>query len=85
MEIKLLLEKYKNFGYSQKRIQEITSEIFSQFSIILEPQDIEIKEYEIRIKVSGVRKVEYVLLKSKIQEVLLLEFKKEGFNIKEIL
>lgn len=85
MEIRLLLEKYKNFGFSQKRIKEITCEVCARFSIFIKDEDIIIKEPEIRIQVSGARKVEYILLKTKIQEVLLLEFEKEGIKIKGIL
>jgi hypothetical protein len=85
MEIRLLLEKYKNFGFSQKRIREITNEVFLRFSIQLDEENIRLNDSEIRIQVSGSRKVEYLLLKSKIQEMLFLEFEKEGFKIRELL
>lgn len=84
MEIRLLLEKYKNLGFAQNKIKEITIRVCNQFALHIEPVDVDVKEFEVFIRVSGVRKVEYVLLKSKIQEVLLLEFEKEGFKIKEI-
>lgn len=84
MEIRLLLEKYKNLGYSQNKIREITQDILKKNNIFIETGDMVVKDFEIRLNISGVKKTEFILQKSKIQEELLLEFKKEGFSIKEI-
>lgn len=84
MEIRLLLEKYKNLGFSQKRIKEITYMVFEQFSFNLGTDEIEVKETEIKIKVSGAKRAHFALLKNKIEESLQQEFKKEGFLITKI-
>lgn len=84
MEIRLLLEKYKNLGFSQNKIREITQDVFKKNNIFIETGDMDVKDFEIRLKISGVKKTEFILKKTKIQEELLLEFKNGGYSIKEI-
>lgn len=84
MEIKLLLEKYKNLGFSQKRIKEITLEVFKQFNLNLESSDVEIKNNEVKILISGTRRTHFVLIKRKIEEKIKEDLKKEGFFISKI-
>lgn len=84
MEIRLLLEKYKNLGFSQKRIKEITHMVCEQFSLKLESDEVEVKETEIKIKVSGAKRAHFTLVKNKLEESLQEEFKKEGFLVTKI-
>lgn len=84
MELHLLLEKYKNLGFSQKRVKEITHEVCEKFSLNFESEDIEVKETEIKIKVSGTRRAHFALIKNKLEKSLQEEFKKEGFLVTKI-
>jgi hypothetical protein len=84
MEIKLLLERYKNIGFSERRIKEITFAVFEQNSFKLESQDVEIKQTEIKIKVSGTKKTHFVLLKQKIEKELQEALKKEGLLVTKL-
>ena len=84
MEIRLLLEKYKNLGYSQKKIKEITLEVCEKFSLKLNSEDVEIKKTEIRICISGTKRTHFVLIKQKLEESLQEEFKKEGLLVTKI-
>ncbi len=84
MEIRLLLERYKNLGFSQKKIKEITLLVFKNFSLTLTDEELQIKDTEIRIKVSGAKRTHFVLYKQKIEESLQEELKKEGLLVTKI-
>ncbi len=84
MEIKFLLEKYKNLGFSQKRIKEITFEVFKQFSFSLNPGDIQIKDNEIKVMFSGTKRTHFVLIKKNLEEKIKEDLKKEGFSVFKI-
>lgn len=84
MEIKLLLEKYKNLGFSQKKIKERALLVFKNFSLTLTDEEIQIKDTEIKIKVSGVKRAHFVLYKQKIENSLQEELKKEGLIVTKI-
>lgn len=84
MELKLLLEKYKSLGFSEKKIKEITFSICENNSLRLEKEDIEIKSTEIRIKISGTKRTHFVLIKQKLEQALFEEFKKEGLKVTKI-
>jgi hypothetical protein len=84
MEIRLLLEKYKNLGFSQKRIKEITLSSCEKFSLKLGGDDVEIKQTEIKINISGTRRAHFVLVKQKLEQHLQEEFKKEGLLVTKI-
>lgn len=85
MEIKLLLEKYKKIGFPEKKIKEITFAVCEKFSLILEQEDVEIKQTEIKIKISGTKRMHFVLIKQKLEKELQEEFKKEGLLVTRIL
>lgn len=84
MEIHFLLEKYKKFTNTQEKIKKTVCEIFFKNKINLEDKDIQIKQDEIFINCSGVRRVEFILLKTKINSDLKEEFEKEGLKIKKL-
>ena len=84
MEIKLLLERYKNLGFSQRKIKEITFSVFKNFLLTLTDEEIEIKDTEIKIKISGAKRNHFVLYKQKIEQSLQEELKKEGLLITKI-
>jgi hypothetical protein len=84
MEIRFLLEKYKNLGFSEKRIKEITLAVCEQFSLKLKPENIEIKKDEVKICVSGASRMHFVLIKPKLEEALRAELQKEGLKIFKI-
>ncbi len=84
MEIRLLLEKYKNLGFSEKKIKEITLRVCEEFSLVIESDNIVIKQTEIKIQVSGAPRAHFVLIKRKFEERLQEELKKEGLKITKI-
>lgn len=84
MEIKLLLEKYKNIGFSEKRIKDITFLMFEKFSLPLGQEDVEIKQTEIKIKISGTKRMHFVLIKQKLEKELQEELKKQGLLVTKI-
>jgi uncharacterized ubiquitin-like protein YukD len=70
-KIELFLEKYKNFGQSEKKLKEkIIKTIKDFFDINLETRQIEIKNGKIFIKISGVEKAEIFLNKNKLEKIL---------------
>lgn len=85
MEIRFLLEKYAQLGFAQKQTKEIILKILqNDFHIDILSKEIEIKETEVRIKVSGVRKTHITLNKHKIEEAILNELKEKGIFISKI-
>ncbi len=84
MEIRFLLEKYKNLGFYSKRIKEITLKVCEQFSLKLGSDDIEIKQTEVKIKISGTRRAHFVLVKAKLEKALQEELQKEGLLVSKI-
>ncbi|MEN9921430.1 MAG: hypothetical protein RLZZ517_408 [Candidatus Parcubacteria bacterium] len=84
MEVKFLLEKYKNFGNSQKRIKEIVREVFSQNSFDLKPEEVDIKDTEIKIKISGTKRTHFILLKSKVEKEIQKNLQEEGLIVTAI-
>ncbi len=84
MELKLLLEKYKNLGYSQKRIKEIIFDIFSSNSFVINSDQIEVKNNEVKIKISGTARTQFILYKTKIEKELQEKLKEEGLVVTKI-
>ena len=85
MHIGLLLQKYAGLGYESKRIKEIILETFAgSFSMPLEPKDVEIKNGDVKINISGVRRTHFVLMRSQIEKALQENLSKEGFSISKI-
>lgn len=84
MEIRLLLEKYKNLGFSQKRIKEITLSVCEEFKLTLDSKDVDVKDLEVKINISGARRTHFVLIKNKLESKLQEELQKEGFVIFKI-
>jgi hypothetical protein len=84
MEIRFLLEKYKNLGFSEKRIKELTLVVCEQYSLKLTSDDIDIKQSEIKIKVSGAPRAHFALIKNKIEQSLQEVLKKEGLLVTKI-
>ena len=84
MELRLLLEKYKNLGFSQKRIKEITFSVCEEFSLRLNTEDVEIKQTEIKIKISGSKKMHFTLVKQKLEKRLQEELQKENLLVTKI-
>lgn len=84
MEIRFLLEKYKKFTNTQEKIKKTVHQVFAQNNISLEDNDVHIKQDEIFIKCSGVRRVEFILLKNKLNSDLQKEFEKADLKIKKL-
>ena len=85
MEIGLLLQKYAKLGFSQKRTKEILLEVFnSDFSFDIDPKDVEVKDTEIKLKISGVKRTQFVLYKNKIEKTVQERLKKEGIIVSKI-
>ncbi len=84
MEVRFLLEKYKNIGYSQKRIKEIIEEVFKKNNIPLSKNEFEIIDTEVRVKISGVKRTHFILLKNKIEEEIKTTLTKEGLFVSSI-
>jgi hypothetical protein len=84
MEIRLLLEKYKNLGFSEKRIKELTLIVCGQYSLNITSDDIDIKQSEVKIKVSGAPRAHFVLIKNKFEQSLQEVLKKEGLLVTKI-
>ena len=84
MEIRFLLEKYKQFTNTQEKIKKSVCVVFVENKINIEEKDIQIKNDEIFITCSGVRRVEFILLKNKLNSDLQKEFEKEGLKIKTL-
>lgn len=84
MELKLLLERYKNFGFSQKRIKEIVLSVSEQCSFKISSEDIEIKQTEVKINVSGTKRTHFILIKQKFEDLLQKELKKEGLVVTKV-
>lgn len=84
MEIKLLLDKYKNLGYSQNKIKEAVLLISTDFSLNLKPEDVLIKDWEIKLSISGVKRTHFVLIKKQFEDKLTQELKKEGLFVSKI-
>jgi hypothetical protein len=84
MELRLLLEKYKNLGFSQKRIKEITLLVCSNFSLKINSDDIDVKQTEIKINISGTKRMHFVLIKQKLEKQLQEELQKEGLLVTKI-
>lgn len=85
MEIGFLLQKYAKLGYSIKRTKEIVLQTMQDdFSIYLDPNDVEVKDGEVKIKMSGVKRTHFTLLRSKIEESIQTKFKEEGIIVSKI-
>ena len=84
MEIRFLLEKYKNLGFSEKKIKEITLLVCEEYSLQVNSENIDIKQSEIKIKISGAPRAHFVLVKTKLEETLRERLKKEGLTISKI-
>lgn len=85
MEIGFLLQKYAKLGYSVKRTKEIVLQTMQDdFSIQLDSKDIEVKDGEVKIKMSGVKRTHFTLLRSKIEEAIQTKFKSEGIIVSKI-
>jgi hypothetical protein len=85
MQIGLLLQKYAKLGFGQKRIKEIVLATLSEtFSIEIDPKDVEVKDTEVKIKVSGVRKAHMMLLRETIEKTLQENLSREGFSVSKI-
>ena len=85
MQIGLLLQKYAKLGFASKRIREIVMETMNDtFAFGLESKDVEIKDGEVKIKVSGVRKFEFTLKREIIEKTLQDNLSKEGFSVSKI-
>ena len=85
MEIGFLLQKYAKLGYSTKRTKEIVLQsLQDDFSIILDPKNVEVKDNEVKLKVSGVRRTQFVLLKTSIQNKIKEKLEKEGIVVSNI-
>ncbi len=84
MEIRFLLEKYKNLGFSEKRIKELTLEICEQYKLILTSDDVSIKQTEVKINVSGSARAHFVLVKKLLEQSLQEALAKEGLKVSKI-
>ncbi len=85
MQIGLLLQKYAQLGFGQKRIKEIVlSTLVDSFSIEIDPKDVEVKDTQVKIKVSGVRKAHMALMRETIEKTLQENLSKEGFSVTNI-
>ena len=85
MEIGLLLKKYAGLGFASKRIKEIVlSTLNDSFSMGLSPADVELKDGEVRIRISGTRRTHFALLRQDIEKALRENLSKEGFSIHKI-
>lgn len=84
MEIKLLLEKYKNLGFSQKRVKEIMLITFEKFNLKVDSDDIKINQTEIKINISGTKRTHFTLIKKQFEEELQTVLKGEGLLITKI-
>ena len=84
MQIGLLLQKYAHLGHSQKRIKEVVYNIFIQNSFDITSKDIDVRDTEVIIKISGARRAHFVLLRNKIEESIKQELKKEGIIVSSI-
>lgn len=84
MELKFLLEKYKNLGFSQKRIKEIFMQTSKTFLLQLEDGDVEVKDGEIKIKISGSKRTHFFLIKEKLQKELQEQLQREGLKVTKI-
>jgi len=85
MEIGFLLQKYAQLGFSQKRTKEIVLEVFNtDFSFDIDPKDVEVKDTEIKLKISGARRTQFVLYKNEIEKGIQARFKKEGITVSKI-
>jgi hypothetical protein len=54
------------------------------FMFGLESKDVEIKDNEVKIRVSGVRKFEFTLKRETIEKTLQENLSKEGFSVSKI-
>lgn len=84
MQINLLLEKYKKLGFSQKRIKEIINVVFNSNNLKVEFSDIEVKDSEVKLLISGTKRTHFILMKKKIEEQIQKELEKEGIKISKI-
>jgi hypothetical protein len=85
MEIGFLLKKYARLGYSLKRTKEIILQVLKDdFSISVDPKDVEVKDNQVKLKISGVRRTEFVLLRSKIEESIQIKLKEEDIVVSKI-
>lgn len=85
MEIGFLLQKYAKLGYSTKRTKEIVLQTLQDdFSITVDSKDVEVKDNEVKLKVSGVRRTQFVLLKGSIQDKIKEKLEKEGIVVSSI-
>jgi hypothetical protein len=85
MEIGFLLKKYARLGYSLKRTKEIILQVLKDdFSISIDPKDVEVKDNQVKLKISGVRRTEFVLLRSKIEESIQIKLKEEDIIVSKI-
>lgn len=84
MEIKFLLEKYKNLGFSEKKIKEITLRVCEEFSLIVSSDDVLIKQTEVKINISGSARAHFALVKSKLEHSLQESLQKEGLKVTKL-
>jgi len=85
MEIGFLLKKYARLGYSLKRTKEIILQVLKDdFLISIDPKDVEVKDNQVKLKISGVRRTEFVLLRSKIEESIQIKLKEEDIVVSKI-
>lgn len=85
MEISFFLEKYKKFTNSQEKIKTLIGEVFEKNNLKIDKKDIKITDNEIRISVSGVKRVEFVLIKNKLNAQIEKKFKQEGIQVKVLV
>ncbi len=84
MELKFLLEKYKKLGFSQKRIKELCIEISQQYNLFLNNEDVDVKDGEIKMKISGSKRTHFFLVQEKLKNQLREAFEKEGLKVTKI-
>ena len=84
-QISIFLDKYKKFGFKNQIIKEVLIEIIKKrFNTELERGDIDVKNGEVRINVSGPIKSEIFIYKDSIKEDLnrLLDKNSQAHEIK---
>lgn len=84
MELKFLLEKYKKLGFSQKRIKELCIEISRGQGLFLMDDNVEVKDGEIKMKISGSKRTHFFLIQEKLKKQLQETFEKEGLKVTKI-
>lgn len=84
-QISLLLDKYKKFGFKDQIVKEtLISLLKEKFGIELKREDMDLKDGNVNIKVSGPLKSEIFLKKESIREELnsLLESNSQAHSLR---